>query len=138
MVNKVRGSVIDLPGISASIPVVTTYPAGTVVFNSAGSNPVGWKYSGTVWEPFGSSQLEASTTWDPPSIISLGYTTTTVAVAGAVMGDYVRASFSQDLTGCLINGYVSSAGIVTVNLQNLTAGTINISSGTLRVRVERK
>ena len=138
MVTKVRGSVIDLPLITASIPVSNTYPAGTVAFNSAGTSPVGWKYDGTNWLPFGSHQLETSLTWDPPSISAAGYTATTLTLTGASLGDYVQASFSLDITGCTLHAFVSATNTVTAVLQNLTAGTINISSGTLRVRVERK
>lgn len=138
MVNKVRGSVIDLPLITASIPVSTSYPAGTVAFNSAGTSPIGWKYNGTNWLPFGSHQLEASIPWDPTSISAGSYTSTTITVAGAALGDYAKASFSLDVTGCVLSAFVSNTNTVTVVLQNLTAGTINISSGTLRVRVERK
>lgn len=137
MVTKVRGSVIDFPGISASIPVTATYPAGTVVFNSASSSPVGWKYTGSVWEPFGASKLESSITWDPSSIAAGTYTTSTLTVLGAALGDYARASFSLDLASCILSAYVSSANTVIVILQNPTAGTVNIASGTLRVRVER-
>lgn len=138
MVNKVRGSVIDLPLLSSSAPVATTYPAGTVAFNSASSSPVGWKYSGSVWEPFGESKLEYSGTYDPPSISANSYVSTTVTVAGAAMGDYAKASFSLDLTGCAISAFVSATNTVTVVIQNLTGGSINLASGTLRVRVERK
>lgn len=75
MVNKVRGSVIDLPLITASKPTSTSYPAGTVAFNSAGTSPVGWRYtvSGTsgTWEAFGSSVLTASFAFDPPAITAV-------------------------------------------------------------------
>lgn len=138
MVNKVRGSIIDLPLITASKPTSTSYPAGTVAFNSAGTSPIGWKYDGANWLPFGSHYLEASTTWDPASISAAGYTSTTVTVTGAALGDYVDASFSLDITGCVLSAFVSNTNTVTAVLQNVTAGSINISSGTLRVRVERK
>lgn len=137
MVNKVRGSVIDFPTISATIPTATTYPDGTVVFNSAGNTPIGWRYTSGTWKPFGSTYLESSTTWDPPAVVANSYTLTTVSVAGATVGDQVFVSFSQDITGCMLQGSVNTNGVVTVTLQNLTGSTVNLSSGSLRVRVER-
>ncbi len=138
MVNKVRGSVIDLPTISATIPTATTYPAGTVVWNSSGNTPVGWKYTGTTWEPFSSLKLEYSGSWDPASISAGSSVSTVVTVTGAALGDFAQASFSLDITGCLIHAFVSATNTVTVVLQNITGGSINLASGTLRIRVERK
>lgn len=138
MTNKVRGGVIDLPLISSSIPTSTSYPAGTVAWNSSSSSPAGWKYSGSAWEAFGFAHLEANTTWDPPSISATSYSSTVMTVPGAVLGDYVQASLSSNITGCVLSAFVSAVDTVTVVLQNVTAGSVNISSGTLRVRVERK
>lgn len=138
MVNKVRGSVIDLPGVSSSKPVATTYPAGTVVFNSTGNSPVGWKYNGTDWEDFGATHLEVSATYDPPSISAGSYVSTTLSVPGALLGDYAKASFSLDITGCVLDAFVSGASTVTAVFRNLTGGSINLASGTLRVRVDKK
>ena len=82
------------------------------------------------------SQFVASAVYDPPNLIANASTTTTVATAGAVLGDFVAGvSFSLDQQGILFSGYVSAANVVTVILFNRTAGAIDLASGTLRVSV---
>ena len=81
--------------------------------------------------------LEASTTYDPPSIAADSGVTTTVTVTGAALDDYARASFSLDLQGIVLTAWVSAANTVSVRFQNGTAAALDIASGTLRVRVEK-
>lgn len=76
-----------------------------------------------------------NTVWDPPSVASGASTTTTVAVSGVLIGMAALASFSLDLQGLSLSAYVSSAGVVTVVLANLTGGSIDLGSGTLIVKV---
>lgn len=80
--------------------------------------------------------LTASATYDPPSLTTGTGATTTVGVTGAAMGNYVTVGFSLDLQGITVTGYVSTANTVAVRFQNGTAGTIDLGSGTLNVRVE--
>lgn len=82
-----------------------------------------------------SSVLNGSKTFDPPSIGSGAQGTTTVTVTGAVLGDYVLASFALDLQGITLHGYVSAADTVTVVFLNMTGGTLDLSSATLKARV---
>lgn len=77
-----------------------------------------------------------SAVYDPPSLVDGDGATTTVAVTGALMGDFVRASFSNNLQGVSLSAWVSSAGTVSVRFQNETGGVVDLGSGTLRVRVE--
>ena len=79
--------------------------------------------------------LSSSATWDPPNLANNASETTTVTVAGAALGNYVQVSFSLDLQGMTLTGYVSSTNTVTVVLSNATGGAINLASGTLKVRV---
>lgn len=80
--------------------------------------------------------LVGSATYDPPSMATLTGATTTVTVTGAALGDMVIAvSFSLDLQGISVTAYVSAANTVAVRFFNGTAGTIDLASGTLRVRV---
>jgi hypothetical protein len=79
--------------------------------------------------------LTASTTVDPASLIAGAITGATVAFSGARLGDYVEASFTQDLSGIILNAWVSSTDNVKYNFYNPTAGTLDLSSGTLRLRV---
>lgn len=79
--------------------------------------------------------LSGSATWDPPSVNDAASTTTTVSVAGAVIGNYVQLSFSHDLQGLELSGYVSAADTVTAVLSNLTGSPGDLASGTLKARV---
>jgi len=79
--------------------------------------------------------LNGSKTYDPPSLSTGTQTTTTVTVTGAVLGDYARTSFSLDLQGLTMSAYVSATDTVTVVTLNMTGGTLDLASGTLRVRV---
>lgn len=79
--------------------------------------------------------LTSSATWNPGNIAPGGSDSTTVAVSGAVDGDYVQASFSLDLQSLTLTGYVSAADVVTVVLANNTAGAVDLGSGTVAVRV---
>jgi hypothetical protein len=79
--------------------------------------------------------LNGSKTYDPPSIATGAQATTTVTVTGAVLGDYARASFSLDIAAMVVSSHVSAADTVTVVLLNMTGGTIDLASGTLKARV---
>lgn len=79
--------------------------------------------------------LSGSGIWDPPNLASGASESTTLTVAGAALGNYVQTSFSLDLQGLSLTAYVSAANTITVVLSNLTGGSINLASGTLKVRV---
>jgi len=81
--------------------------------------------------------LQASITYDPPSLATGEGVTTTLTVPGAAFGDFARASFSLDQQGMTLTAWVSAADTVSVRFQNGTAGVVDLGSGTLRVRVER-
>lgn len=83
------------------------------------------------------STSDASAVYDPPLIAQGTQVTTTVAVTGAALGDYVAASFSLDLQGIMVSAYVSAAGTVTAVFRNGTLADINLASGTLKVRVTK-
>lgn len=111
----------------------TPYSIGTpgALVSIANASPIAIGTSGTAIK----SYLSATATWDPPSVAAGAQTTTTVAVSGAVLGDPVTVGFSLQLQTMQLTGYVSTAGTVTVVLQNGTAGAIDLGSGTLRVGV---
>jgi hypothetical protein len=79
--------------------------------------------------------LNGSKTYDPPSLTTGTQTTTTVTVTGAVLGDYALASFSLTTSGILVSATVSATDTVTVVFLNMTGGTLDLASGTLRARV---
>jgi hypothetical protein len=80
--------------------------------------------------------LTASATYDAPSLVDGAGVTTTIPVAGANLGDFVVAvALGVDLQSITVTGYVSSAGVVSVRLQNESTGTVDLASSTLRVAV---
>jgi hypothetical protein len=81
------------------------------------------------------SVLNASKTYDPPSLADAAGTTTTVTCTGAALGDFALASFSLDLQGITVTAYVSATDTVAARFQNESGGTVDLGSGTLRVRV---
>jgi hypothetical protein len=82
-----------------------------------------------------SGMLSGSATYDAGSLIDAAGTTTTVAVTGAALGDFVLVSLGVDLAGITVTGYVSAADTVSVRLQNESGSTVDLASTTLRVRV---
>lgn len=82
--------------------------------------------------------LTGSAVFNPPSLADGAGTNTTVTVTGAALGDFVDAvSFSVDLAGVTLTGYVSAANTVTARLQNESGGSVDLAEGTLRVRVRK-
>lgn len=116
----------------------TSGPAGSVYQRVGGTVQLYHKQSASdtdwamVW-----TFLGASAAYDPPSIAAGGSASTTVAVAGAAMGDFVDVSFSLSRQGVIFYGEVTAAGTVTVRLYNPTAGAVDLGSGTIRVRVSK-
>ena len=80
-------------------------------------------------------QAAVSATWDPTSIAAGSYSTTTVTVPGATLGDFALASFSIDISALDLSCYVSAANTVTVVLSNHTASAVDLNSATLRILV---
>jgi hypothetical protein len=84
------------------------------------------------------SFIAGSATYDPPNLVDGAGDTTTVTVTGAALGDSVdTVSFSLDLQGITVTAYVSAANTVSVRFQNESGGTLDLGSGTLRVRVRK-
>jgi hypothetical protein len=110
---------------------IGTTPDATVALNldstgikfSDGSTQVGGFFTG-------------SATYDAPSLAAGASTTTTVTCTGALTSHFAQATLSSN-TGLTINAFVSSANTVTVQLRNDTASTIDLASGTLKVRASQ-
>jgi hypothetical protein len=71
-------------------------------------------------------------TWDPGSLDDgVGETSAAIAVPGAVLGStIVQCVAPYDLQGITLNAWVDAANSCQARLQNETAGTINLASGT--------
>ena len=64
--------------------------------------------------------------------------TDTIAVPGVALGDIVIGiSFGVDVSGLTVTGYVSSAGVVSLRIQNESGGAVNLASTTVKVVVGR-
>lgn len=88
------------------------------------------------WSRTQMTDIQGSTTWDPGSLADgAGETSAAITVTGAAFGDYVLVSAPYDLQGITCNGYVSAANTVKIRLQNETGGTIDLASGTWKVKV---
>lgn len=84
------------------------------------------------------SIISGSATYDPPNLVDGAGATTTVTVTGAALGDLVECvSFSLDLQGIMVTGYVSAANTVSVRFQNESGAALDLGSGTLRARVRK-
>lgn len=80
--------------------------------------------------------LVGTATYNPPNLGGgSGYTSTTVTVTGAALGDFAIASFSLSLQGLQITASVTATDTVTVTLHNETGGALDIASGTLAALV---
>lgn len=88
------------------------------------------------FESFGAINLQGSITWNPASLVDgAGETSPDIAVTGAALGDFVLVSAPYDLQGITCNGYVKATNTVVIRIQNETTGTIDLASGTWKVKV---
>lgn len=80
--------------------------------------------------------LNATTTFDPASLTTYtGTTSSAITVTGAALGDFVLVSAPYTQAGVNIEGYVSAANAVTISVFNATAGTVDLASGTWKIKV---
>jgi hypothetical protein len=86
--------------------------------------------------------LEAKATYDPPNTASLAQAAaTTVTVTGAGVGDICTASFenaTSDPQSFDISAFCFSSDTVTVRMFNRHSAAIDMASGTLSVRVQKR
>jgi hypothetical protein len=75
--------------------------------------------------------------YNPGTISSNSQSTQVFTVTGVQLGDFVQVSFDQDLQGITLYGYVSAVNQVTVVFQNRTGGNITLTSGNVRVHINR-
>jgi hypothetical protein len=75
-----------------------------------------------------------STTYDPPSLTAGASTFVDVTCAGLRAAIPLVASFSLPTQGVVLDANYQAADTARVYLRNVTAGTIDLASGTLRVR----
>lgn len=80
-----------------------------------------------------SRHLSGITTWNPGVVNSSSQVSTTVNVPNAAVGDTVAVGFSAPVAGgAILGGAVTSPGVVTVTLVNMSGAPMTFGSGTLR------
>lgn len=83
-----------------------------------------------------SLDFEGSTTWGPGSLADgAGETSANITVTGAALGDHVLVSAPYDTQGIIAYGWISAANPAKIRIQNETGGTIDLASGTWKVKV---
>lgn len=120
------------------VPVIggVQYAGSTWVSTSVGAIAI--DVTTTNWASFGIRYIDISVAnYDPISLVDGAGATTTHTASGAALGDYVRASFSVDTVGLTLTSWVITANTVGVRFQNETGATVDLASGTLRIRVEK-
>lgn len=81
----------------------------------------------------------ASATWDPASVAAGAQSAaTTLTVTGARAGDDVAVWHTSNLLGGVLVASVTANDTVSVQLLNPTAGAIDVTTGTLQVKVFNK
>jgi hypothetical protein len=93
----------------------------------------------TVWyETSRTRQVPAvtSTTFNPGSLADgAGETSSGITVTGAALGDFVLVSAPYDLQDITVTGYVQAADTVEIRVQNESTGTVDLASGTWKIKV---
>lgn len=135
--------------ISGNRSTGTTAARSAFQINSTAPTPTGLKVYGNKFETCNLTDIELSgvtcaidgrlryvETRDFASVAAGGTLRVTgITVAGAVVGDVVAVSHTQDLSGMIMSAEVTGANTVAVTLFNPTAGAIDVLSGTLRIDV---
>lgn len=79
-----------------------------------------------------SNTIPFKATLDLPSLADGKGVNATIAVPGAVLGDFVMVSISVDEAGFVASAYVSAANVVTIRFQNESESTTDVASCTVK------
>lgn len=96
-----------------------------------------FKKDNTTWRELSDKPFRGSATFDPASIANGASVLTTIAVAGAVVGDMVFVAFTQDLQGLTLTAYVGSPDVVSIVFSNTTGAARDLPQGQLRVELNK-
>jgi len=81
-------------------------------------------------------ELVGNIVWNPGSLVDgAGETSASITVTGAALGDFVMIAAPYDAQDLTITGYVQAANTVEIRIQNESGGTIDLASGTWKVKV---
>ncbi|MGI0034278.1 MAG: hypothetical protein ACRD98_00220 [Nitrososphaera sp.] len=80
--------------------------------------------------------LTSLVTYNPGSLLdAAGETSAAFSVPGAALGDFVMCAAPYDLQGITVTAYVSAADSVRVRVQNESAATVDLASGSWKLIV---
>lgn len=99
-----------------------------------------WRTITGTWKEINARpMLEATATFDPASLaLGAAGAIQTITVTGAAVGDFARASFSNDQAGVVLHAWVSAANTVKYFAFNAGgANPLDLASGTVKIRVEK-
>lgn len=96
---------------------------------------IGTKQLGEESQTLTTGVLNATTTLDPASLVDGAGATAQVTVTGASLGDYVLVAAPYDLQDLTVTGYVQAANTVEIRIQNESGATVDLASGTWKVKV---
>ncbi len=144
--NSIEKCNVSLNTISNVTTGISWGPTNAVINNTIAHNIMGagvtTAYSGTAesnhLNDIIKTSISAYATWDPASIANGARESTDVTVTGALLGDFVKGSFSLDLAGLTLSATVKATNTVTATLSNNTGGAVDLASGTLSVVVTPK
>lgn len=74
------------------------------------------------------ADLNATFEWDPGNLIDAAGETASVALTGAILGDYVMVNNPVDILDTILTAWAQSAAKVDVRIQNESAGTKNVAT----------
>ena len=112
-----------------------TTPLSAVLQVADGTTILG---TGVALDPFvvaNSTDLSATQAHDPALLGDGAGENVAIAVAGAVIGDFVLVSYGLSTSGILFTGAVTAAGTVTVRIQNETGGAIDLAASNINIKV---
>jgi hypothetical protein len=118
-------------GVTGGTPVLGNITAGTgiLVNNTAG----GIQISSTIQA--GGVNTQETGIENIGDIDATKSFVTQIALPGVEPGDFVVASYSRPLDGCLISGYVKGINEIEVVIYNANDTTVNLGEGTFKVLV---
>lgn len=80
--------------------------------------------------------VNGTSVFDPASLTTYtGTISSAITITGAALGDYVLVAAPYDLQGIQATGNVTAANTVKITAFNATAGTIDLASGTWKIKV---
>lgn len=118
--------------------IVTADPTGWNPTGLGATRPYPAFYNGVEWRSMVDQALRNTVAWNPGTVLNGSFSSTTITVTGAALGDIATAGFSQGMpAGCSIGASVSAANTVRVSIINQSGASAAFSSGTLRVSVTK-